>query len=391
MAFGQFLWLGRDVDVGLRRVDAHVLFCNIADLRRMDDNSYIQPEQEEALRQFFEGFSLEANSELKQRFLRLWSSMEAIYDDLNMQMRAEGILYEGALQRDVAVRLRSEELRSSSSDIDGDFAFVGFNVLSTVEETLFDYLQRRGQALFFWDYDRYYVDQRNSQEAGTFVLRNLKRYGNALPQELFDNLSKPPRLNIIAATSENAQARYITSWLKTIHDDDALPRPRENQTAIVLANEQLLPAVLHSIPTPGEAHAPKAVNITMGYPLVSTAVYSLVDALLSLQTEGYDTARHRFRMTYLRAVRSHPFARLVPESTLFRHVSADDGEASLAGLHLVDYILDILTAIPHSPLAPDALSTLNLEAIFQAYTAILRLRDLAAATDGEPLLPVGPT
>ena len=75
-------------------------------LRAMDDTSYITPEQEAALRQFFADFSLEANTELKERFLRLWNIMADIYDDLQATMRADGVLYDGALQRDVAERLR---------------------------------------------------------------------------------------------------------------------------------------------------------------------------------------------------------------------------------------------------------------------------------------------
>ena len=88
-------------DIDKQLVDAQRLFTNIRDLRQLDDNSYIDPEQAEALRSFFGNFSLEENSELKQRFLQLWEQLPAIYADLNASMRADGVLYEGALQREV--------------------------------------------------------------------------------------------------------------------------------------------------------------------------------------------------------------------------------------------------------------------------------------------------
>ena len=58
-------------DIDKQLVDAQSLFTNIRDLHALDDNSYITPEQEQALQSFFSNFSLEQNSQLKERFLHL--------------------------------------------------------------------------------------------------------------------------------------------------------------------------------------------------------------------------------------------------------------------------------------------------------------------------------
>lgn len=368
-SWGEILLADFD-DIDKHLVDATRLFRNIADLRQLDDNSYITSEQEEALRSFFRNFSLEENSQIKQQFLRLWNHMGEIYTDLLTSMRRDGVLYEGALQRDVVEQLRQARLTGASSSLFSTeqqrqtiYAFVGFNVLNDVEQALFDELQARQQALFFWDYDSFYVG--HSHEAGHFLRQNLQRYGNELPAECFDNLRQPKQIDLVCATSENAQARYIPQWL---HDHLTL---RENRTAVVLCNEQLLQPVLHSIPAGG---SPQAVNITMGFPLADTPVFSFTTALVSLQTEGYDSARQRFRPAQLRTAQRHPFAQYLDEELWNR--PAGEGTA------LLTYLLEVLSALaPH--LAEDVAADiapvyrqLYAEALFRTFTAITRLRDL---------------
>lgn len=413
-SWGEILLADFD-DVDKHLVDARRLFRNIADLRALDDNSYITPEQEEALRAFFRNFSLEENSELKLQFLRLWNRMGEIYTDLQKDMRESGILYEGALQREVVERFRKDRLTGTPSHglpvlPDSVYAFVGFNVLNDVEQALFDELQARHQALFFWDYDQFYTDRHH--EAGHFLRQNLQRYGNQLPSEYFNNLRQPKDLVFVTATSENAQARYIPQWLSGQLTE------RENRTAVVLCNEQLLQPVLHSLPSsksaPPSAVAssacssesvapgiPTSVNITMGFPLTETPVFSLVMALVALQTEGYDSALHRFRPSHLRVVEHHPFAAYVPSELWCR--------PSGSGASLLRYLLEILTAIaPHfqtpSPsvfssasssfppssapgsvvggtaadIIPPVYRQLYAEALFKTFTTLSRLSDLAS-------------
>ena len=81
-------------------------------------------------------------------------------------------------------------------------------------------------------------------------------------------------------------------------------QPRKKENAVVLCNESLLLPVLHSIPS-----EVKNVNITMGFPLAQTPVYSFISALIELQTNGY---RRRYRTLFVRsrqAVLKHPYTR----------------------------------------------------------------------------------
>lgn len=360
-SWGEILLADFD-DLDKHLVDADQLFANIHDLRELEDNNYLTPEQEEALRAFFSNFSAQDQTELKQRFMQLWEQMPAIYAELGAQMRADGVLYEGALQRDVVT---SVDILPHSETT---YVFVGFNVLNDVERALFDELQRRHQALFFWDYDTFYVSSKKDSlhEAGYFLRQNLQRYGNELAPEHFNNLLAPKQITFVKASSENAQARYIPQWLK-----DNLT-PQENQTAVVLANEQLLQPVLHSIP---DAEMP--LNITMGYPLTDTPVHSFLLALLDFQTDGYDATHGRFRYTQLRVVQAHPYAHLIEESIWKRKAGS--------GAALLTYLTEVIMSLAPS-CADDLIAK---EAAYITYTRVNRLLDLVSGD--EPLLQVNDT
>ena len=193
-------------DIDKHLADPHKLFSNIQSIKELDHSDFLTPRQEEALKHFFEDFSIEGNSRLKEKFLALWNRMDDIYATFNARLKEKGMLYEGALYKDVAEHLAE---RADRIPTDMTYVFVGFNVLNDVEKRLFSYLQERGQALFYWDYDVMYVGEKSRFEAGTFIRQNLKEFPNALEETCFDNFKNPPRIEFIATTSENAQARYI--------------------------------------------------------------------------------------------------------------------------------------------------------------------------------------
>lgn len=81
-----------DLDKNMGPAD-HV-FANLRDIHELDDVSYLTPEQRQMIQRFFSNFSEEHNSELKQRFLRLWSHLGDIYHTFNQELAKEGLAYE---------------------------------------------------------------------------------------------------------------------------------------------------------------------------------------------------------------------------------------------------------------------------------------------------------
>lgn len=252
-------------DVDKNMADAARLFRNLHDIKELETKDYLTDEQEQVLRSFFKDFSTENNSQIRQNFLRLWNELLNIYRHLRQELFDEGMAYEGALYRNVV-----EGLEQGTITLDAritHYAFVGFNVLNRVEQSLLRHLQREGRALFYWDYDTFYVEAGRNFEAGVFMRENLKRFPGELPPECFDNLRHGKDIEFVSAATESIQAGSLTRWVEEHITAD------EKCTAIVLCNEGLLQPVLHAIP-----ESIKEVNITKGFPLNHTDAYALVDA-----------------------------------------------------------------------------------------------------------------
>lgn len=283
-------------DADKNKVDTDKLFSNLQDLRNiMDDYTFIDDEQEEAIRQFFQNFSIERRTALKERFISLWDVLGNIYKGFRESLASQNIAYEGMMYRHVIEHLDVDKLPYEK------YVFVGFNVLNKVEHTLFTQLRDAGKAVFYWDYDEFYRRENRqavTHEAGEFIRRNLRDFPSPLPDKLFNNLSKPKEVHYIASSTENAQARYLPQWIR-----NNLTTP-EKETAVVLCNEALLQPVLHSLPA-----EVKHVNITMGFPLSQTPVYSFLIALLELHTHGFNFKSGRYTFQSVVTLLKHPYTR----------------------------------------------------------------------------------
>ena len=265
-------------DIDKNMADANKVFCNLRDLHELDDVSYLSPEQVETLKLFFSNFSEDKTTELKKRFMKIWSRFGDIYRFYNERLEAQGIAYEGALYRKVAT--------DDSVDFDFDrYIFVGFNVLQRVEQLLFSKLQKMGKAKFYWDFDDYYLATKtghvNPSEAGHYIKQYLPYFTNELDTsdaDIYRNFRKAKKITYASATTEDVQARYVGQWLKEgnrINDG--------RKTAVVMCDEALLQSVIHSIP-----EEVNDINVTTGYPLQQTHFASLLEDIAAQHTEDYD-------------------------------------------------------------------------------------------------------
>ncbi len=281
-------------DVDKNMVDADKLFSNLQGLKNLMDNyDFLDKEQEEAIRQFFQNFSIERRTELKEKFISLWDKLGSIYHRYQENLTELGIAYEGMLYRNVIEQLDTERLKYDK------YIFVGFNVLNKVEHQFFKLLQDADKAMFYWDYDLFYTQQIKKHEAGEFLKRNLQDFPNELPDSYFDSFKTPKNIRYISASTENAQARFLPEWIRTTFSNSEC---EEKENAVVLCNEALLLPVLHSIP-----QEVKNVNITMGFPLAQTPVYSFINAAMELQTNGYRSDTGRFTYEAVSAILKHPY------------------------------------------------------------------------------------
>ena len=356
--WGQLLLADFD-DIDKNMADADSIFCNIKDIHELDDISYLDDEQKEMLKRFFANFSDDIESELKKRFLSLWSHFGDIYHDYNRRLTEQGIGYEGAIYRKVA----SEESLQMKYD---KYLFVGFNLLQKVERVLFSRLMKEGKAKFYWDFDEYYMPT-PSHHLNTSTPQHLNTSGGAVvstaptnlntspsqhlsggavvstaptnlntspsqhlnlsdfPNELdnsdpdiYANMRRPKRIRFISSPTENAQARFASNWLL---ENDRYKAGRK--TAVVMCDESILLPIMHSLPPEADK-----VNITSGFPLAMTPVASLVMLLFDLYTLGLRKKGTAFNPHYLKKLMAHPYARHLQEVHL-----KEMNDVHLKGVH----------------------------------------------------------
>ena len=335
--WGQLLISDFD-DIDKNMADAERVFANLRDIHELDDLSYLTDEQRQLLKHFFSHFTEEHETELKQRFLRLWSHFTDIYHDFNERLAQQGLAYEGALYRSVVTN-NQETITNNSYD---RYLFIGFNLLQKVEQQLFSQLQKEGKARFYWDFDDYYMQQ---HEAGRFIASYLSYFPNELDsqrEDIYKNFQQPKDITYLAAPTEHIQARYVSKWLR-----DQQRYKDGRRTAIVLCNEQLLPTVIHCLPDEVEK-----VNITTGYPLSQTPVASFIQRYYDMVLGGNSTR-------LVRLFHRHPYARFV-----------EDGQP----------LLTMLRAIAQGG-KEEITDPLFQESLFRAYTLVNRLNALVESGD----------
>lgn len=360
------------------------LFQALSDQKELSDMSFLTEEQADALTRFFGEMKdcAAGPGKLKKEYDRIWKSLGEIYTSFSAELSARGLAYSGMLQRRVIENLDTDRFTSDR------YAFIGFNSLDKAEKALFSALRDAGKAVFYWDHDEFYTGRHSVHEAGRFMRENLTMFPGELDGlPLFDNLGKEKQLTIVETSTDNAQARYIPQWLESLGDKAG------SETAIVLCDETLLQPVLHCIPADRTA----GVNITMGYPMSQTPLFSLVSALLDMQRTAAANGG-RFTLALVSRVLANPLVsclsgkaletleelraarRMYPEtgdlqndpvlSSLFR-ITTDNTS-------LLQYILDILKSLvpvldsqEDTPFKP-----LMQESLYRTYTQTNRLRTL---------------
>ena len=345
--WGQLLISDFD-DIDKNMADADRVFANLRDIHELDDLSYLTDEQRQLLKHFFSHFTEEHETELKQRFLRLWSHFADIYHDFNERLAKQGLAYEGALYRQVCCHgMPTNTTEQFPYD---RYLFVGFNLVQKVEQHLFSQLQKEGKARFYWDFDHYYLQQ---HEAGRYIAQYLRYFPNELDSQcddIYKNFHQPKEITYLAAPTEHIQARYVSQWLQSgnrIGDG--------RRTAVVMGDEHLLPSVIHCLPDEVEK-----VNITTGYPLNDTPISSLVMLLSQLrQTQ-------KIPKYLMRRVMRHSYARFLDEEMLTRPI--DDN------LQYIQWMQFVVKHIAQH--TQDEENPMQAEALFRMYTLLNRLSSL---------------
>lgn len=282
-SFEQFYFWGKlllsdfdDLDKNL--ADASKLYTVLQEEKEMEDLfDFLSENQKETLAKYFENFRKLycSDSKLKHNFIKVWNCLFDIYTDFRGSLSERGIAYGGMMYRDLLDRL----LKGEVSFGEDRFAFVGFNVLNSVEKEIFRQIRRTNEVAFYWDYDTYYTED-VFKEAGLFMRDNIKDFpcSEAFSQNDFSRIANNEAdIKILSCSYETSQVFYIKQWIRHLEEKFGKSL-KQNRIAIILQNESLLPFVLKSLPENVNGE-PTRVNVTMGYPFRFSSLYDEISKL----------------------------------------------------------------------------------------------------------------
>jgi CRISPR/Cas system-associated exonuclease Cas4 (RecB family) len=265
-------------DIDKYLVNAQLLFRNVLDIKNIDlQFGGLTEVQIEIIKRFWVNFDNEKPTREKSGFIDLWSVLNDIYTGFRLSLEEQNIAYEGMIFRELAENKSDEYYLGVEWD---KVHFIGFNALNECEKVVMQKFLKAGKGRFYWDYDNSYIKSGNLNSAGFFMRENLKIFGNDMPPGWnYDTLlsAVPPAVQRRAfdSSSDVAQVKLIPELVRQLPD---LTEETAHHTAIVLADENLLMPVLTSLPeNMGD------INITMGYPLKHSLVYTLMRHLMDLQ------------------------------------------------------------------------------------------------------------
>ena len=287
-------------------VDALKLFQELEDIAEIDFQfDYLSEEQQEFLKGFWKSYSEGKHKKQQEQFIRMWRRMPEIYGKFHSALQAKGYITMGQVYRKLAEGKNVTNFTEPFKKV----VFVGFNALTLAEAKVFKRLQEQGSALFYFDTDAYYMDDK-TQEAGLFLRKNLEQTGleNALGASPVLIRSAVKTVDVYRTQGQSAQAKILHSALQSEYPALGGSEQR-GKVALILADESLLLPVLQTIPTQyfdGQKNHPLNLNVTMGYPLSASAIFGLADLWLSVQAQMNEGLKDSVHFKEVEAFLSHP-------------------------------------------------------------------------------------
>ncbi|HQV00295.1 MAG TPA: hypothetical protein PLO59_03995, partial [Bacteroidia bacterium] len=275
-------------------IDQNKLYVTLQNFAEVDNSFGMNEEEWQSLISFWKSIYNGSPTKLRQQFINSWKILPDVLNEFKQNLYAAGKVYRGLAYRTVAENIQTQKLSHT--------VFAGFYALSTSEEYIIKYLLDNNMASMFWDADAYYLNN-PIQEAGYYLRNNLllhERYRNnstILKTDTGLSFADEKEINLTGIPLKVGQAKFTGNKLKTLIDTNQLD---DAKTVIVLPDEHLLTPMLHALPFI------ENVNVTMGYPIKHTQVYSWLNIYIQcLQNRSNESV---FFKDDLMLIFNHPLA-----------------------------------------------------------------------------------
>ena len=208
-------------------------------------------------------------TDLIKAYLSFWNSLPEFYENLKTSLLNDNLGYQGMVYRKAAEEVE-HYLASKGKE---PHIFIGFNALNRSEQTIFKELLETGSSDIYWDAEAHFFSERG-HSASQFLksyFTNWTYYQNNKPR-LGENYTKEKKFTFVETQRNIAQAKYTGQLLNSMTSEEL------SNTAIVLADENLLTPLLYSLP-PNVGN----VNVTMGISIENSPLSLFFSSLFHMQ------------------------------------------------------------------------------------------------------------
>ena len=184
---------------------------------------------------------------------------------LSKNWATSGMLHQEATKR---ISIFSEKTQQQ-------YIFIGFNAFTPVEELLVRSLLQWDKAICYFQADEYYINDKR-QEAGAFLRKHMlwKEFNDSRSFKWIENdFTQPKNIKVYESPGNITQTKILPDIFKQI------PSQNLEDTALILLDENLLPATLDSLSNVDK------INITMGFPLKNLDFSNAIKHLFHLQKQ----------------------------------------------------------------------------------------------------------
>jgi len=253
-------------EVDQHLVDSRDIFNYLKDIQRLKEWDLENPMEE---------------THLMKNHFSFMEKLGEYYTGLREYLLEKNIGYQGLMYREATKKIDSFCQKNTHKN----YVLMGFNALNKAEELLFKEMLSHQKTAVYWDIDSSFLNSKH--QAGSFIRKYKTDWvhydTNPLKSES-NHFSEKKNIHLIGASKNITQIKHVGEILEKF--------PNHNNTAVVLADETLLPITLNSLPKSVDA-----VNITMGYPLKdipTTSLFTSIFQLFSTQEKLQKTSQQEF-------------------------------------------------------------------------------------------------
>ena len=218
------------------------------------------------------------NTTLTKNYLTFFKNLKKYHKAFYQYLRSNQKGYQGLILKEAVANIQHY-----ITNTEKHFVFVGFNHLKLSEFQIIEELLAANRASVYWDINKTLLSQNSI--IYTFI-KNYKVSWEKYKNNIFENKASSDfdanKIEIIGIPKSVGMLKHVGEILNNLENSD--------ETALVMADQNVLPITLNSIPKKIEV-----INITMGFPLKNFPFSDLIKTIFELQINNTNNKSYYYK------------------------------------------------------------------------------------------------